>query len=110
MKFRVGKAQYRIKKMPSFTSAIEQTKSELKQSIYNIFETGIDKTIDRRDMQTLISERQNEIGYVNAAEVEIEELSAQEQSMLEESEKAESTIEEVKAAAVAAVQEALKNK
>ena len=110
MKFRVGKAQYRIKKMPSFTSAIEQTKSELKQSIYNIFETGVDKTIDRRDMQTLISERQNEIGYVNAAEVEIEELSAQEQSMLEESEKAESTIEEVKAAAVAAVQEALKNK
>ena len=110
MKFRVGRAQYRIKKMPSFTSVIEQTKQELKQSIYNIFETGVDKTIDRRDMQSLIKKRQNEIGYVNAAEVDIEELSAEEQNQLNESENAESAMEESMAAAVAAVQEALKNK
>ena len=92
------------------TSVIEQTKQELKQSIYNIFETGVDKTIDRRDMQSLIKKRQNEIGYVNAAEVDIEELSAEEQNQLNESENAESAMEESMAAAVAAVQEALKNK
>ena len=108
MKFRLGRAQYRIKKMPSFTSVIDQTKEELKQSIYNIFETGVDKTIDRRDMQSLIAQQKNELGYVNAAEVEIEELSEEEQKQLEESEKAESDMDEVMAAAVAAVQEVLK--
>ena len=109
MKFRIGKAKYKINKLPSFASVIDQTKEELKQSIYNIFETGVDKTIDRRDMQSLITQHQNKIGYVNAAEVEMEELSKEEQNQLEESEKTESTMDEVMAAAVTAVQEVLKN-
>lgn len=109
MKFRIGKAKYKINKLPSFASVIDQTKNELKLSIYNIFETGVDKTIDRRDMQSLITQHQNKIGYVNAAEVEMEELSKEEQNQLEESEKSESTMDEVMAAAVTAVQEVLKN-
>jgi hypothetical protein len=109
MKFRIGKAKYKINKLPSFASVIDQTKEELKQSIYNIFETGVDKTIDRRDMQSLITQHQKKIGYVNAAEVEMEELSKEEQNQLEESEKTESTMDEVMAAAVTAVQEVLKN-
>jgi hypothetical protein len=109
MKFRIGKAKYKINKLPSFASVIDQTKNELKLSIYNIFETGVDKTIDRRDMQSLITQHQNKIGYVNAAEVEMEELSQKEQSQLEESKKTESTMDEVMAAAVTAVQEVLKN-
>jgi hypothetical protein len=109
MKFRIGKAKYKINKLPSFASVIDQTKNELKLSIYNIFETGVDKTIDRRDMQSLITQHQNKIGYVNAAEVEMEELSKEEQNQLEESEKTESTMDEVMAAAVTAVQEVLKN-
>ena len=110
MKFRLGKAQYRAKSVPSFSKAIDQTKEELKASIYNIFDRGIDNTIDKRDIQTLIRQHQSSIGYTNAAEVEIEELSAEDMEKLEKSEASDSMMEEAMAAAVAAVQEVLKNK
>ena len=110
MKFKVGKALYRVNKMPSFTAVIDQTKNDLRYSIYNIFETGIDKTIENRDMQSLILRHQNDIGYINAAELKMEELSETELEKLEDSEKADSILEEAMAAAAAAVQEALKNK
>lgn len=110
MKFKVGKALYRVNKMPSFTAVIDQTKNDLRYSIYNIFETGIDKTIENRDMQSLILRHQNDIGYINAAELKMEELSETELEKLEDSEKADSILEEAMAAAASAVQEALKNK
>lgn len=109
MKFRLGRAQYRIKKIPSFSSVIDQTKSDLKNSIYTIFDTGIDKTIGRQDMHSRIVRHQSAIGYTNAAEVEMEELSKDEQEQLKESENTEAVREEAIAAAVAAVQEVLKN-
>jgi hypothetical protein len=110
MKFKLGKALYRAKKVPSFTAVIDQTKNDLRYSIYNIFETGIDNTLQKRDIQTLITQHQNSIGYTNAADMEMEELSEEEMGKLENSESAESVIEEAMAAAVIAVQEVLGNK
>lgn len=109
MKFRLGKAQYRIKKMPSFTSVIDQTKNDLNYSICSIFKNGIDKTISNNDIQSLITQHQNSIGYVNAAEIELEELSAEEMKQLEDSENSDAVMENAMAAAVEAVQEVLKN-
>ena len=60
-------------------------------------------------MHSRIVRHQSAIGYTNAAEVEMEELSKDEQEQLEESENTEAVREEAIAAAVAAVQEVLKN-
>lgn len=109
MKFRLGRAQYRVKKMPSFTAVIDQTKNDLRYSIYNIFETGVEKTITNRDMHSLITKHRNDIGYINAAEIEIEELTGDELKKLEESENADAVLEEAIQAAVTSVKKMLKN-
>jgi hypothetical protein len=110
MKFKLGKALYRTKKMPSFTAVIDQTKNDLRSSILGIFDNGIDQTLENRDIQSRISIHQNSIGYVNAAEMEMEELSGEERNRLEEGKAAEATLEQAMADAVAAVQEILNNK
>lgn len=109
IKFRLGRALYRTKKIPSFTAVIDQTKNDLRYSIYNIFETGVESTVENGDMQSLITRHQHDIGYINAAEMEMEELSEKEIKELEESEAADNLLEETMAAAVAAVQKVLKN-
>lgn len=109
MKFKIGKAHYRIKKMPSFTEVIDQTKDDMRYSIVHIFDNGIDQTIANRDMQTHVVKHQAAIGYINAAEVEMEELSDDEMNQLEEGESSDTAMEEAMAAAVEAVQEVLKN-
>lgn len=110
MRFRLGRAKYRVKNVPSFTAVIDQTKNDLRYSIYNIFETGVESTIEKNSRQALIKEHQNEIGYVNPALLDMEELSEEEMKKFEESESADALVEETMAAAVAAVQEVLKNK
>ena len=109
MKFKLGKAQYRIKKMPSFTEVIDQTKEDMRHSIQHIFDTGIDQTISNSNMQVHVIKHQNSIGYINAAEVEMEELSKDEMNQLEGSSNTDTAMEDAMAAAVAAVQEVLKN-
>lgn len=109
MKFKVGKALYRVKKMPSFSEVIDQTKNDLKYSICNIFDLRIYNTIDNTDMQALISKVQNDIGYINAAEMEMEELSKEDMKKLEERESYDSALEKVMKASVISVQKALEN-
>ena len=108
MKFRIGKAKYRIKKIPSFTAVIDQTKNDLRYSIYNLFETGVNQTIANNDVQSLINEYETNIGYVNAANLELEELDEKELSEFQEMEAADSMVEDAMTAAMAAIQEALK--
>ena len=108
MKFRIGKAKYRIKKIPSFTAVIDQTKNDLRYSIYNLFETGVNQTIANSDVQSLINEYETNIGYVNAANLELEELDEKELSEFQEMEAADSMVEDAMTAAMAAIQEALK--
>jgi hypothetical protein len=110
MKFRLGKALYRARKMPSFTAVIDQTKNDLRYAIYNIFDTGVDQTIENRDIHSTISRHQDNIGYVNAAMMEMEDLSKEDMNRLEDGEAADAVIEKAMAAGVKAVQEALKNK
>jgi hypothetical protein len=110
IKFKLGKALYKPKKVDSFTNEIDSTKVVLKKSIDEIFETGVEKTIQNTDMQSHIAQRKLAIGYVNAAEMEMEELSEKDLKKLEESEATENAMEEAIANIVAAVQEVLKNK
>lgn len=108
MKFRLGRAMYRANKMPSFTAVIDQTKNDLRYSIYSIFETGVETTVENRDINSFIKQHQNEIGYVNAAEMEMEELSEKEMKELEKLEAEDNLFEESMAAAVEAAVKVLK--
>lgn len=110
MKFKLGKALYKAKDMPSFTAKIDQTKHDLRHSIYDIFKKGVDKTIEDSNTLRLIDQHQVGIGYTNAALLEMEDLSEEEMKELEESESADALIEKTMTAAVAAVQKVLKNK
>ena len=84
MKFKIGKAKYKNKKLPVFTAVIDETKINLVESIRNIYERGVDIAIRQNEEQTAIENLKKEIGYVNAAEQNMEELSAEEQKQLEE--------------------------
>ena len=84
MKFKIGKAKYKNKKLPVFTAVIDETKINLVESIRNIYERGVDIAIRQNEEQAAIENLKKEIGYVNAAEQNMEELSAEEQKQLEE--------------------------
>lgn len=94
MKFKIGKAKYKNKKIPVFTSVIDQTKINLIESIRNIYERGVDVAIKENEKQTAIESLKKEIGYVNAAEEEMEELSEEEMKELEKQEESNETNEE----------------
>ncbi len=109
MKYKLGKAKYRAKKMPSFTAVIDQMKNDLRYSIYNIFKEGVESAMTTNNMPSLIERHEDEIGYINAADLELEMLSEDELSAWEESENANAAMEEAMKAAADAVQKVLNN-
>lgn len=84
MKYKIGKAKYKNTKVPVFTAVIDQTKINLAESIRNIFEKGVETAILENKRQEAIREHKEKIGYINAAEQKMEELSEEEQKQLEE--------------------------
>ena len=86
MKFKVGKAKYKSENVPVFSAVIDETKINLLTSIQNIFDRGVDAVIKENMQKSAILEHKKKIGYVRAVDVNIEELSDQEQKELEEEE------------------------
>ncbi|MBR5300850.1 MAG: hypothetical protein IKU36_11500 [Bacteroidales bacterium] len=84
MKFKIGKPKYKNINVPVFTTVIDETRINLVESIHNIFEKGVELAVKENEKQEAIEELRQQIGYVNAAEQQIEELSAEEQKQLEE--------------------------
>ncbi len=92
MKFKIGKPKYRNKRIPVFSTVIDETRINLAESIRGIFEKGVELAVRENEMQKAITEHKQNIGYVNAAEQKLEELSAEEQKKFEEErERAESS-------------------
>lgn len=88
-KFRIGKAKYKTTKIPVFTAVIDDTRINLLSSIKGIFEKGVEAAISENEKQTAINEHKQNIGYVNAVDMQLEELSASEQAQVESDEQAE---------------------
>lgn len=86
MKFKIGKPKYKNANVPVFTAVIDETRINLVESIHSIFEKGVELAVKENERQEAIEELKQQIGYVNAAEEQIEELSAEEQQQLEEAE------------------------
>lgn len=83
MKFKIGKPKYKNENVPVFTTVINQTKINLAESIMNIFAKGVEAAIAENERQDVIAEHKRNIGYVNAADQALEELSEDEQKTLE---------------------------
>ncbi len=84
MKFKIGKPKYKTTDVPVFSAVIDQTKINLAESIRGIFEKGVELAVRENEMQKAITDRKREIGYVNAAEQQIVELTEEERRKFEE--------------------------
>ena len=89
LKFRIGKAKYKNTNVPVFSAVIDKTKINLVTSIKGIFEKGVEAAVTANERQDDIVRHKQKIGYVNAAEQEMEELSEDERKQVEEQEKAD---------------------
>lgn len=83
MDFRIGKAKYRNPEVPTFTAVIDQTKINLRKSITDIFEKGVNAAIEENSSQKELWEHKKRIGYLNVAEEKMEDLSDEEMKQLE---------------------------
>ena len=68
--------------MPVFSAEIDQTRYSLSSSIRNIFEKGVDNAIAEHQRQDAITEHKNAIGYVEAVDMEMEELSEAQETII----------------------------
>lgn len=84
MKYKIGKPKYRNTDVPVFTAVIDQTRINLAQSIRGIFEKGVEIAVKENERQDAINAHKESIGYVNAAEQAMEELTEEEQKQFEE--------------------------
>ena len=89
MKFKIGKAKYKNRNVPVFSTVIDDTRINLVESIRNIFDKGVDAAINENRKMKAIEDHKKSIGYVQAVDQKMEELSASEQKQLESSQKEE---------------------
>ena len=105
LKFKIGKPKYKSEKVPVFSTVIDQTKINLLTSIKGIFEKGVEVAIKENEDQDIIRKHKENINYVNATDVNLEELSEAEQQQLKEEEANASTMEEAAALATESLKE-----
>ena len=83
-KFRIGKAKYKNTNIPVFSSVIDRTRLNLKESIENIFTMGVEKAIRENRKQEAIEQYKKEISYTNVTEAQLDSLSEEEKAQLGE--------------------------
>ena len=91
MKFKIGKPKYKSRNVPVFSTVIDDTKVNLVKSMRNVFDRGVEAVMRESSAQKAIEEHKKNIGYVQAVDQTIEELSADEQKQLEAQQEAEDT-------------------
>ena len=82
LKFKLGKAKYKNANVPVFSAEIDKTRLNLSSSIRNIFEKGVENAIAEHQNQDAITEHKKAIGYVEAVDMEMEELSEVQKSVI----------------------------
>ena len=91
MKFKIGKPKYKSRNVPVFSTVIDNTKVNLVESIRNVLDRGVDNVMKESSAQSAIEEHKKSIGYVQAVDQQMEELSADEQKQLEAEQQKEDT-------------------
>lgn len=95
MKFRIGRAKYKSTNVPVYSTVIDDTKINLVTSIREIFEKGVEKAIRENEETNVIEHLRRSTGYINAVNMKLEELSADEQKQLKADEQAEQQMEQI---------------
>ena len=91
MKFKIGKTNYKSREVPVFSTVIDNTKINLVESIRSVFDKGVDEVMKANASLRAVDEHKKKIGYVQAVDQQMEELSADEQKQLEAEQQAENT-------------------
>lgn len=86
MKFKVGKAKYRSADIPAFSAEIDEIKIGLAESIRNIYDKGVENALAEHKRKDVIDEQKEKIGYIEAIDMEIEELSQEQETIYETTE------------------------
>ena len=84
MKFKIGKAKYKSTDVPVFSSVIDQTRVNLRESIHDIFRQGVDNAIKENARMRIIEDYKKKISYRQVIDQQLDSLSAEEQSQLGE--------------------------
>ena len=82
-KFRIGKAKYKSADVPVFSSVIDQTRVNLRESIQNIFQHGVDKAVRENEQQKLIEDYKKKIDYRQVVDQQLDSLSTEEKARIE---------------------------
>lgn len=82
-KFRIGKAKYKSADIPVFSSVIDQTRVNLRESIQNIFQHGVDKAVRENEQQKLIEDYKKKIDYRQVVDQQLDSLSTEEKAQIE---------------------------
>lgn len=85
-KFKIGKAKYKSTDIPVFSSVIDQTRLNLKESIEKIFTVGVEKALLENEKQNAIDEYKKKINYTQAVDEQLDSLSKDEQATLDQEE------------------------
>ena len=83
LKFKIGKAKYKNANVPAFSSVVDQTRLNLKESINKIFYIGVDRAIKQNAKMGAISEYKRNINYTQAVDQKIDSLSVIERRKME---------------------------
>jgi hypothetical protein len=83
MKFKLGRAKYKSRNIPVFSTVIDDTKINLVKSIRSIYDKGVDAVMNESQRMMAIEEHKKNLDYVPAVDQKLEELSPQEQAEVE---------------------------
>ena len=87
MKFKIGKPKYKSRNVPVFSTVIDNTKVNLVESMRNVFDRGVDAVMKESSAHKAIEEHKKKIGYVQAVDQKMEELSDEEKKKFDEEQK-----------------------
>lgn len=85
MSFKLGKAIYRTENLPSFSTEIDQSRTNLVESIQNVFRRGVRQAVmDNRSQRKNFQNARDRMGYRRSVSLEaLEELSGSDRRQLD---------------------------
>jgi len=83
-KFSLGKAKYRrAAKVPDFENVIDDSKTNLRGIIHNIFKKSVDRAVADYNVQQMAQDYKESVSYVSAADIPLESLDDKNASLFE---------------------------
>lgn len=82
-KFRIGKAKYKSTDVPVFSGVIDKARVNLRESISNIFQQGVEKAVMENEQSRIIDDYKQKIGYRQAVDLQLDSLSTDEKARME---------------------------